>query len=55
MSLTIPVIYYFITEMAVNSVPGWFLQTLNLNSTDASEKQSPYSVTGVVVSYQWSI
>lgn len=55
MSLTIPVIYCFITEMAVNSVPGWFLQTLNLNSTGASEKQSPYSVIGVVDSYQWSV
>lgn len=35
-SLTIPMIYYFITEMAVNSVPGWYLKTLNLNKTDAS-------------------
>lgn len=40
--------------MTVNSVPDWFLQTLSLNNTDASEKQSPYSVTGVVDSYQWS-
>lgn len=53
--LNFPAIYYFITEMAVNSVPGWFLQTLNLNSTGASEKQSPYSVTGVVDAYQWSV
>lgn len=30
-----PVIYQFITEVAVNLVPGWYLQTLNLNKTDA--------------------
>lgn len=29
-------IYYFITGMAVNLVPDWYLQTFNLNKTDAS-------------------